>query len=220
MAVTRLLLTLLALGSAIMHIRAEYLGPQYHIYLFKPLTMVFILFIAISRARKNPVFYAYAIIGGLLCSMAGDMFLMLPSDQFIPGLVSFLVAHLFYIGAFTRGRRFRFPVWSLLPFVVYGIVIFIVLSPGLEAMKLPVVAYIVVILVMGWQAWERWDETAQRLALLAFFGAVLFIISDSVLAVNRFRQPFEMARALTLSTYFAAQWMIAFSITQKNSFER
>ena len=220
MAITRLFLTLLALVSAIMHIRAEYLGPQYHIYLFKPLTMVFVLLIAISRARKGPVFYACTIIGGLLCSMAGDMFLMLPSDQFISGLVSFLVAHLFYIAAFTHGRRFRLSVWSLLPFVVYGILIFIVLSTGLGAMKLPVLAYIVVILVMGWQAWERWDDTGQRLALLAFFGAVLFIISDSILAINRFRQPFEMARALTLSTYFAAQWMIAFSINERNPFER
>ena len=199
-----------------MHIRAEYLGPHYHIYLFKPLTMVFILLIAMSKARKAPVFYAYAIIGGLLCSMAGDIFLMLPSDQFIPGLVSFLVAHLFYIGAFTRGRRFRFSFWSLLPFVVYGILIFIFLSPGLKAMKLPVLAYIVVILMMGWQGWERWNDTGQRLALLAFFGTILFIISDSVLAINRFRQPFELARALTLSTYFTAQWMIAFSIKERD----
>jgi uncharacterized membrane protein YhhN len=220
MAVTHLLLTLMILGSAIMHIRAEYLGPQYHIYLFKPLTMVFILLIAISKARKAPIFYAYAIVGGLLCSMAGDIFLMLPSDQFIPGLVSFLVAHLFYIWAFIHGRRFRFSFWSLLPFVVYGILIFIFLSPGLKAMKLPVLAYIVVILLMGWQAWERWGDTGQGLALLAFFGAVLFIISDSVLAINRFRQPFEMARALTLSTYFAAQWMIAFSINERNLLER
>ena len=220
MTVTRWLLTLMVLGSAIMHICAEYFGPHYHIYLFKPLTMVFILLIAVSKARNAPVFYAYAIIGGLLCSMAGDIFLMLPSDQFIPGLVSFLVAHLFYIWAFTHGRRFRFPVWSLLPFAVYGILIFIVLSPALKAMKLPVLAYIVVILVMGWQAWERWDDTGQRLTLLAFIGAVLFIISDSVLAINRFRQPFEMARALTLSTYFAAQWMIAFSINERNFLER
>ena len=108
----------------------------------------------------------------------------------------------------------------LLPFFVYGILIFIVLSPGLKAMKLPVLAYVVVILVMGWLAWERWNDTGQRLAFLAFFGAILFIISDSVLAINRFRQPFEMARALTLSTYFAAQWMIAFSINKRNSFER
>jgi uncharacterized membrane protein YhhN len=219
MAVTCLLLTLLALGSATMHIRAEYLGPQYHIYLFKPLTMVFILLIAMAKARKSRVFYAYAIVGGLLCSMAGDIFLMLPSDQFIPGLVSFLAAHLCYIGAFTRGRRLRFSVWPILPFVVYGIFIFIFLFPGLKAMKLPVLAYIVVILVMGWQAWERWDVTGQRLALLAFFGAALFIISDTALAINRFRQPFEMAKALILSTYFAAQWMIAFSVNETSLLE-
>ena len=77
---------------------------------------------------------------------------------------------------------------------------------------MPVLAYIIVILFMGWRAWERWKQTGERLALLAFFGAILFIISDSVLAVNRFREHFETARALTLSTYFTAQWLIAFSI--------
>ena len=209
---SRVVLTLMAIGSAVLHIRAEYHGPQYHIYLFKPLTMVFILLIALLKAKMSPVFYAFAILGGLFCSMAGDIFLMLPSDQFILGLISFLIAHLFYIAAFVHGRRLRVSFWSLLPFVLYGIFIFIILLPGLEEMKLPVLAYIVVILTMGWQAWQRWTATGQRLALLAFFGAILFIISDSVLAINRFREQFEIARALTLSTYFAAQWLIALSI--------
>ena len=65
---------------------------------------------------------------------------------------------------------------------------------------------------MGWRAYEGWVQTGQGAALLAFFGALLFIVSDSVLAINRFRGDFEIARALSLSTYFAAQWLIALSI--------
>ena len=204
--------TLLALGSAIIHIRAEYLGPQYHVYLFKPLTMVFIILIGLLKMRENPSLYAYAIIVGLLCSVAGDVFLMLPSDQFVAGLVSFLVAHLFYIVAFSYNTRFRALSWSIVPFAIYGIVIFSILSAHLGEMKVPVLAYVVVILVMGWRAYERWVQTGQGAALLAFFGALLFIVSDSVLAINRFRGDFEIARALSLSTYFAAQWLIALSI--------
>ena len=79
-------------------------------------------------------------------------------------------------------------------------------------MKLPVGVYMVVILVMAWQAWERWRQTDQSAALLAFLGAVLFLISDSALAVNRFRGRYKSAQALTLSTYFAAQWLIARSV--------
>lgn len=209
-----IVLTLLAVGSAILFIWAEYNGPPIQIYIFKPLTMVFILLIAVLKTKKAPAFYAYAIIAGLVCSMAGDIFLMLPSDQFILGLISFLIAHLFYITAFTYGRKIRPAPWLLIPFVLYGILMYGILSPYLGVMKLPVAAYIIVILIMGWRAWERWSHTAERTALLAFLGAVLFVISDSVLALNRFREPFEVARALNLSTYFAAQWLIALSISK------
>jgi len=212
---TNIILTLLAIGSAILFIWAEYNGPPIQIYIFKPLTMVFILIIAVLKTKASPAFYAFAIIAGLVCSMAGDIFLMLPSDQFILGLVSFLIAHLFYISAFTYHSKITRSPWPLIPFVIYGILIFVILSPYLGAMKFPVAAYIVVILVMGWRAWERWSQAAEKTALLAFFGAVLFIISDSILALNRFREPFAVARALNLSTYFAAQWLIALSISKK-----
>jgi uncharacterized membrane protein YhhN len=205
------LLTLLAILSASLHIRAEYYGPRYHVYLFKPLTMVFILLIAVQAGKPDALHYKYAIIAGLVCSLAGDVFLMLPSDRFIPGLVSFLVAHLFYVVAFTSGTGFGFS-WRLLPCAVYGVLIFSILAPHLGKMKFPVLMYMVVILVMAWQAWERWHQTGQSAALLAFLGAVLFVVSDSALAVNRFRGGYKGAQALILSTYFAAQWLIARSV--------
>jgi uncharacterized membrane protein YhhN len=93
----------------------------------------------------------------------------------------------------------------VLPFAIYGVLIYAILSPGLNGMAVPVAAYIVVILTMAWQAWDQWDQVRERWALLAFIGAVLFVISDSVLALNRFGEPFAAARALTLNTYYSAQ---------------
>jgi uncharacterized membrane protein YhhN len=208
------ILTLLVILSASLHIRAEYHGPQYHVYLFKPLTMVFILLIAVQAGWPAFSRYKVAIIAGLVFSLAGDVFLMLPSDRFVAGLVSFLIAHLFYIAAFTSGMGFSFS-WRALPCVIYGVLIFSILAPHLGEMKLPVVVYMVVILVMAWQAWERWCQTGQSGALLAFLGAVLFLISDSALAINRFRGQYKSAQALILSTYFAAQWLIARSVEQR-----
>ncbi len=253
-------LTMLALVSAVIHIRAEYVGPLYVIYMFKPLTMVLILSTAILAAKgtirsylKNrilvqdqggrevrtggilrysedlnqvpnaeigpkdlfetaSIFYACMVITGLLFSMAGDVFLMLPTDHFIAGLISFLIAHLFYITAFSRDVKIRSALPAAIVFVLFGILIYSVLAPYLGKMKLPVIAYILVILVMGWRAWAKYSQTRKRSALFAFFGAVLFIVSDSVLAYNRFREHFEIARALNLSTYFTAQWLIAYSI--------
>jgi uncharacterized membrane protein YhhN len=208
--VLTIILTLLAIISASIHIRAEYLGLRQYVYIFKPLTMVFILLIA-SRGQVAAPFYRYMIIIGLVCSLAGDVFLMLPSDRFVAGLVAFLLAHLFYIAAFVSEIN-ALTWWPLMPLVIYGMVIYAMLSPSLGKLKLPVVAYIVVILMMAWLAWERWSQTAQNGALLALVGAVLFVISDTILAINRFRGTFKLARALNLTTYFTAQWLIAGSV--------
>jgi uncharacterized membrane protein YhhN len=123
--------------------------------------MVFILLIAVQARRPDASLYKVAIMAGLVCSLAGDVFLMLPSDRFVAGLVSFLIAHLFYITAFTSGTGFGFSWRSLVPYVIYGIFMFSILSPHLGKMQLPVLVDVVVILVMAWQAWERWSQTGQ-----------------------------------------------------------
>ncbi len=204
------ILMLLVILSASIHIRAEYRGPRQHVYVFKPLTMVFIWLIAILGQATFP-FYKYMIIIGLLFSLAGDVFLMLPSDRFLAGLVAFLIAHLFYIAAFLSEIS-ALTWWPLVPLVIYGIVIYTIVASSLGKLKLPVLIYVVVILIMAWLAWERWSQTGQSGALLAFAGAVLFVISDTILAIDRFRGAFKLSRALNLTTYFAAQWLIASSV--------
>ena len=205
-------LTLLALVSAALCIRAESAGPRSSVYIFKPLTMVWIILIALQE--KNPVSssYKYLIIAGLLCSLVGDIFLMLPSDRFIPGLLSFLVAHLFYIAAFTSGRPQTGAFWYAIPFLIYGGVMLWILFPHLGLMKLPVLIYMLVILMMAWQALVRCRETEQAGSALAFFGALLFTASDSILALNRFRGRIEHGEFYILSTYFTAQCLIALSV--------
>ncbi|MDM8516238.1 lysoplasmalogenase [Desulfobacterales bacterium HSG16] len=205
-----MILTIMAIISAGLHIRAEYKGPQRNIYIFKPLTMVFILAIAILGHNVSP-FYKYMIIIGLIFSLAGDIFLMLPSDRFVAGLVAFLIAHLFYIAAFTSEIDV-ISWWPLIPLMIYGIVVYSILAPFLGKLKLPVTAYVAVIMIMTWTAWEPWSRMEGKGALLASLGAVLFVISDTILALNRFKGAFKPARFFNLTTYFSAQWLIAFSI--------
>jgi uncharacterized membrane protein YhhN len=203
-------LTLLAIVSASMHILAEYRGPRLRVYIFKPLTMVIILLIAFLGQGASP-FYKYMIITGLVFSLAGDVFLMLPRDRFVAGLVAFLIAHLFYIAAFAPEIN-GLVWWPLVPLVIYAIVIYRILSPFLGRLQLPVLFYIVVILVMAWLAFERWSHVDQTGALMAFIGALLFVVSDTILAIDRFRGTFKSAPALKLATYFAAQWLLAGSV--------
>ena len=209
---TTRVLTALTIASGILAIIGQYVGPRWIVYVFKPLTTIFILAIAFLGGAASPPIYMIMILIGLVFSLAGDVFLMLPSDQFILGLVSFLIAQICYIVAFTSGRGFSFNMASLVPVLVYGVIVYVLLSANLGKMRLPVIAYMIVILVMAWQAWERSSALGERAALLAFVGAVLFVISDTLLALNRFRGEFAAERALTLGTYYVAQWLIASSI--------
>lgn len=216
MTTIRTILTCLAAISAFIAIRAEYLNFPVYIYIFKPLATTSIFLIAFLSIGGYFSKYGVAILLGLLFSLGGDVFLMLPMDLFIAGLISFLIGHLFYIFAFTAGRQVKLSKTGL-PFLIFAILIYSLLFPNLEEMKLPVLAYVVVILIMGWQAFERWNFSKNTFTLLAFAGAVLFIFSDFILALNKFREPFIIARALNLSTYFIAQWMIALSVMQNNT---
>src|SRR3954467_9277384 len=93
------ILTALALVSAVLTILASYQKRRLTLYLFKPLTIIFIIVIAIQPKHPVSAFYGYAILAGLVLSLVGDIFLMLPDEQFIAGLVSFLLAHICYITA-------------------------------------------------------------------------------------------------------------------------
>ena len=101
------LLTAALILAAFVAIRGAYRGPRWHHYLAKPLATLLIIGIALGRAAETPRGYALAILVGLACSLAGDIFLMLPGDRFIAGLLSFLLAHLAYIAAFATAGAMR-----------------------------------------------------------------------------------------------------------------
>jgi uncharacterized membrane protein YhhN len=136
---------------------------------------------------------------------------MLPKDRFIAGLFSFLVAHLFYIAAFTLDGGHSLSPLAALPLLLYGLVMLGLLSPHLGKMRVPVMAYMLVILLMLWQASNRWLMSEIEGSGLAFAGAALFALSDSILALARFRKPWRSAQFLILVSYFSAQWLIALS---------
>ena len=206
-------LTLLAIISAIIHLRAEYLGPDWQIYVFKPLTMVFVLLIAICAAETTSKRYKQWMVIGLIFSLVGDVLLMLPVDLFLPGLVVFLLAQVVYVAAFwIDSPRERGPNWVPIPYVLYGVVVFSLLLPGLDEMQVPVLVYVVVICLMGWLALRRWWMSRNIPALMAAIGALFFMFSDTALAVNRFLQSFEAAPAVVLISYYIAQYLLARSV--------
>jgi uncharacterized membrane protein YhhN len=209
-AVMTAALSLLALAPALLAIRAEYRGPRLHVYVFKPLTLVLIILNALQTKHATASQYKSLVAAGLLCSLAGDLFLMLPRDRFVAGLSSFLVAHACYVAAFASGA-WRPRAWACVPLVVYGALMVGLLWRGLGRLKAAVLVYVALILLMAWAALCRWPATIDESGALAAAGALLFVASDSALAWNRFRDGFKGAQAVVLATYFAAQWLIALS---------
>lgn len=181
-------------------------------YIFKPLTTILIIVLALSQQVDVEETYKYLIVVALLFSLAGDVFLMLPSDKFVQGLASFLIAHVFYILAFTSGFGPYFEWSYLIPAIIYAVLFLWIILPKTGKMKLPVFVYSMVLLVFLWQATGRFFYLAGDTALYTLMGSVLFVVSDSVLAFDRFVKTYKFSQATILSTYWAAQVFLALSI--------
>jgi uncharacterized membrane protein YhhN len=142
--------------------------------------------------------------------MFGDIFLMFREKYFMHGLIAFLISHFWYIGAFTLNNT---PHSFLLcgGFLILGSIIYKIISKNMTTLKIPVLIYTFTIAIMAWTAIELYLTTSSINYLYSAIGAILFMISDGVLAFNRFRQPIKQERIIVLSTYFMAQWLIAIS---------
>lgn len=201
-----------AVISGIGYIIATYGGPLWLRYTLKPLTTLLILSLALSFADPISALYRTLIVAGIAFSLAGDVFLMLPQNTFVFGLISFLIAHIFYIVAYRSVSGFHFTWWIALPYVLYGILMLYLLWPHVGALRLPVIIYATVLMIMGWQAAEQWWHVRDVSMLLAMVGAILFILSDTTLALNKFRAPVPQRDLIIMSTYYAAQLLIAWSV--------
>ncbi|WP_330961526.1 lysoplasmalogenase [Photobacterium sp. 53610] len=196
--------------SALLHINAAYRGPQWQFYLFKPFTIVLLLATAFQFGSGD--LYQQVIVAGLLCSVVGDIFLMLPKDRFVAGLTSFLLAHIVYSFAFWG--ELAAPIVWWLPALLggAGIIVYLLLLPSLGRLAIPVAVYVAVILQMTWAAGEYWLTTRTGAGLAAFAGALMFLVSDTLLALDRFRGSFRTATGSIMTTYYLSQSLLVISV--------
>jgi uncharacterized membrane protein YhhN len=150
------------------------------------------------------------VLAGLALSLCGDVALLWPKEGFLPGLVSFLLAHAAYLVAFTRGVRLA---QRPLPFVVYALVAGVILAalwPGVPAaLRAPVALYVAFLAAMAAQAAVRWRIAPSPATRTLALGGALFVLSDALLATNRFAAPLPLAGLWILASYWLAQWCIA-----------
>ena len=168
--------------------------------------------------RDHPDSFGRMIAGGLVLSAAGDLLLEAAPRFFIHGLAAFLLAHLAYLGAFTKDVPRLAPL-RLLPFAAFGVTTFAVLRPGLWTMATPVACYVTTIVAMMWRAAARVGASPRGAASawLALAGAVAFALSDTLIAFDRFFRPLPAAGYPIILLYWAGQLGIARSALPSGS---
>lgn len=178
-------------------------------YVFKPLTLVVLTAAALALDPADPTVRAWFVVA-LVLSLAGDVFLMLPGDRFVPGLGAFLLAHLAYmVGLAVAGLE---PLGVLAGLLVVGAAFGLVgtrLVAGIRAtepaMAGPVTAYMGVISAMVVCAFGTGDG-------VAIAGAVLFYASDALIGWGRFVRPYDWGRLAAMVTYHLGQVLLVLSL--------
>lgn len=206
-ASTKILNLLIAI-SAIIAIALDATGNDVLYRSLKPLTTVLIILLPMLFGRKAPKTYWTLTVAGLLLCLIGDIFL-LDSNYFVFGLASFLMAHMLFTVSFVALDKFKLYWTPLLVLFIIGLGYYYFLYPDLESLAIPVFLYFLFIVVMCWQGISLyiWKKTTAH-SMIAI-GVLLFLLSDSILALNKFVAPFDWSGILVLSTYWAAVALLA-----------
>lgn len=209
-------LNYIAAALAVLAILSVSCGYSVAFIVLKPLTTIVIIAIAIigqqSTGTRGKLGLArsrheYLIVVALFACLIGDV-MLLNDAYFVYGLASFLLAHLLFAYMFydLAGRTIYY-----LPLVIsllLGSAFYYVLSPYLGELKIAVAVYSSCILVMCWQGISvflaRKDAPSRNL----MWAALLFVFSDSVIAINKFVVAFDIADAMILSSYWLSIGLI------------
>ena len=197
-------------------VRAKFRSDDRGIFVFKPLSTLLVIVVALLSLTTPGARMSFTlwVTLGLVLSLGGDVALMFKSSQaFLAGLVLFLLAHIVYAVGFTLPNGFHpEDLVVAAAFLVAAAGVYLYLMPGLGTMKVPVVVYILVICLMVNRAISTFfgDAFTITQAWLISLGAVLFWLSDLMLAINRFRKPFKK-EPLGLFLYYGGQLLIALS---------
>lgn len=178
---------------------ATFVEPYPFSWALKLVPMGILLYFVYSQMNQK---HQRLFFVGLICSAFGDFFLDYGRDTlFLFGLGSFLFAHLFYSACFWPVAKKRMVL--VIGYTVYGVGMLSLIAPGLGALMIPVVIYIGVLLLMGIMTLISKQSNGWLM-----IGGLSFVVSDSLIGLNRFYQPIPYAHFLIMMTYYFAQYSL------------
>ena len=178
------------------------------IYLAKPMLMTTLFGYYYLNKKSDNLFFVL----GLLFSLFGDLFLLGSGElYFILGLIFFLIAHVFYIiMVFKILLEIKLKDFMIagIPYLLLFLILINVLYDGLGSMKIPVIIYAMTISFLGVFSLLLFLQSRTKTSLLLLFGVLIFITSDTILALNLFYEKQSFYPILIMTTYVMAQFLI------------
>jgi len=186
----------------------------------KPMLLTLLAVVYLAASNKPNFWY---VLGMFFC-FVGDVLLMFKgANFFMYGLAAFLLGHIVYIKitvSFLPKDLTVKMITSAFPFVFFFGILMYLIYPNLNEMLIPVVVYGVTISTFGSVAFlnYRGDKSTENLWL--FIGAIIFILSDSLIAMNKFYEPNEMYGVTIMITYILAQFLICKAMIVKSNIKK
>jgi uncharacterized membrane protein YhhN len=185
-------------------------------FLSKPFLTTTLVIVYLIAVKKPNFWY----VSALFFSFWGDVLLLFKNQFFVYGLASFLLAHILYIKittSFIKKVSLQKVVLACLPFAVFLFSFLYLIIDNLEEMKIPVIFYGVVISSFGAVYFFNYMQEKNTANSWLFLGTIIFIISDSLIALNKFYEPKEFYAISIMLTYIVAQYLICRAIIAKTN---
>jgi uncharacterized membrane protein YhhN len=185
-------------------------------FLSKPFLITTLVIVYLVAVKKPNFWY----VSALFFSFWGDVLLLFKNQFFVYGLASFLLAHIMYIkitASLIKKVSLQKGVLACLPFAVFLFSFLYLLNDNLGEMKIPVIFYGVVISSFGALSFLNYMQEKNTANLWLFLGTIIFIISDSLIALNKFNEPKEFYAISIMLTYIVAQYLICKAIIAKTA---
>jgi uncharacterized membrane protein YhhN len=226
------ILLVLFFAFAIVNLFAVGTGLEFLNFATKPLLVSFLAIWFYLQTRDNFLPSSRYFLFGLLFSVVGDSLLMFVKTGgelfFLLGLGSFLFVHLCYITTFTKFPAFKVGAiwggnWQIFPFVIVLFSILWLLWDNLGAFLIPVAVYSTVIISMSASCFNMKNRVRKRIFHTMFAGAILFVVSDLIIALHKFKYPEINEKAcglVIMVTYLLGQYLLTNGMVKANSMRR
>ncbi len=204
-------ITLFSISVLLSTIYSKHLKIYKNFFVLKPLTLISIIIMGVLSQNIDRNILNQLILIGILFSLIGDILLMFGKKEFLIGMGAFFLTHIFYINAFILDG-FQLNIIFIFFTSLFSILFYLFIYSSLNSHKIPVLIYSLAIstmLITSRSYFQLHDDINGKLILL---GAILFTISDILLAIKQYKGEFPYCSTFVYLTYFSGQYFICLTM--------